>query len=129
MSKRLFASPLIALAAVSLSSVAVAQPWTPGSEIVGQSLQVQTNGVTNTVYLDQGGAARIVSPNGNVVNATWATNGSQLCLGAGGATECWPYTQAFQAGQSVTLVSSCQQTSTWMANSTNPQSQAAGERG
>ncbi|WP_118857428.1 hypothetical protein [Sphingomonas mesophila] len=130
MFKGFLTGSLFVLAATGLSSAAVAQNWTPGSEIVGQSVQVQTNGVTNTVYFDQGGAARIVSPNGNVVNGTWNAAGGQLCLNVGGANECWPYTQAFQAGQSVTLVSSCQSSSTWMANATNPpQAQNAGERG
>ena len=129
MSKRLFARSFLALAAGGLSTVAVAQNWTPGSEIVGQSIQVQTNGVTNTIYFDQGGAARIVSPGGNVVNATWATNGTQLCLNTGAANECWPYTQAFQAGQNVSMTSSCG-TSMWMANATNPpRVENAGERG
>ena len=129
MTKRLFASSMFAVAAGALSSAAVAQ-WTPGSEIVGQSVQVQTNGVTNTVYFDQGGAARIVSPGGNVVNATWSTNGQQLCLNTGASSECWPYTQAFQAGQQVSLTSNCG-TSMWMANATNPppQMENAGERG
>lgn len=130
MFKRFIAGSAFVLAVGGLSSAAVAQQWMPGSEIVGQSAQVQTNGVTNTVYFDQGGAARIVSPNGNVVNATWTATGGQLCLNAGSGAECWPYTQAFQAGQTVTLVSSCQATSTWMANATNPpQAQNAGERG
>ena len=130
MFKRLVAGSAFVLAVGGMSSAAVAQQWTPGSEIVGQSVQVQTNGVTNTVYFDQGGAARIVSPNGNVVNATWTSTGGQLCLNAGGGAECWPYTQAFQAGQAVTLVSSCRSTSSWMANATNPpQAQNAGERG
>jgi hypothetical protein len=33
--------------------------WVPGTEITGQSVQVETNGVTNTVYFDPGGVARI----------------------------------------------------------------------
>lgn len=36
--------------------------WVPGSEITGQSVQVETNGVTNTVFFDPGGVARIPSP-------------------------------------------------------------------
>ena len=52
----------IALAIVTaVPGVAFAQ-WTSGSEIVGQSVQVTTNGVTNTIYLDPGGVARIVTP-------------------------------------------------------------------
>jgi len=108
-------------------SAAVAQ-WVPGSEIVGQSVQVETNGTVNTVYFDQGGTARIASPGGNVVQGTWTAANGQLCLGANGGQECWPYQQAFQAGQQVTLVSSCNATSRWLASATNGPT-ARGERG
>lgn len=116
---------------VALPGAALAQSWVPGSEIVGQSLQVTTNGVTNTVYLDPGGAARIVTPAGNVVPGTWTAANGQLCLGSGAAQECWQYGSPFQAGQPLTLTSSCNSTSTWLASATNaPPSQASGaERG
>jgi hypothetical protein len=103
--------------------------WTPGSEIVGQSVQVETNGVVNTVYFDPGGAARIVTPAGNTVNGTWTATGGQLCLQTGTGQECWPYTQAFRAGQQVALTSSCQVASRWTPLSTNPAQAAGGERG
>ena len=118
-------------AAVALSGAALAQAWTPGSEIVGQSLQVTTNGVTNTVYLDAGGAARIVTPGGHTVPGTWTAANGQMCLSNGTAQECWPYAAPFQAGQPVTLTSSCSATSTWLASATNtpPPPRAKGERG
>jgi hypothetical protein len=102
--------------------------WTPGSELVGQSVQVETNGVVNTIYFDPGGAARIMTPAGNVVQGTWSSANGQLCLQAGGGQECWPYQSAFQAGQMVTLTSSCQVASRWTPLSTNP-TQVRGERG
>ena len=113
---------------MALPTAALAQT---GAEIVGQSLQVTTNGVTNTVYLDPGGSARIVTPNGNVVPATWSAANGQLCLSTGAAQECFPYASPFQAGQPLTLTSSCGQTSTWLASATNaPPTQAPGaERG
>ena len=119
------------LAAVSLSGAALAQAWTPGSEVVGQSVQVTTNGVTNTVYLDAGGAARIVTPGGNTVPGSWTAANGQMCLNNGTAQECWPYASPFQAGQPVTLTSSCNATSTWLASATNsaPPPRAKGERG
>lgn len=116
-----------ALVATPMTAV-LAEAWMPGSEIVGQSVQVETNGVVNTIYFDPAGAARIASPAGRIVPATWSATGGQLCLQNGAGRECWPYAQAFQAGRQVTLVSSCQSTSSWMANSTNEQ-QAKGERG
>jgi hypothetical protein len=129
---------LVARAAVglmlitALPGMAIAQAWAPGSEIAGQSVQVTTNGVTNTVYLDQGGAARIMTPSGNTVNGTWTAANGHLCLSNGAAQECWPYAAPFQAGQPLTLTSSCNATSTWLASATNtpaPPPSAAGERG
>ena len=96
-------SKLVGRAAIGLlmltavPGVAYAQ-WTPGSEIVGQSVQVTTNGITNTVYLDPGGVARIVSPAGNTVQGSWTAANGQLCLSAGGPSECWPYTVAVPGG-------------------------------
>ena len=132
MSKRLFATKLLVATMVALPAAAVAQTWVPGSEIVGQSAVVETNGVANTVYFDAGGAARIVSPSGRVVNASWTAANNNLCLNTGAAQECWPYSQAFQAGQRVTLTSSCQAVSNWLPNGVNqppPQAQNMGERG
>ena len=95
-------------------------PWIPGSEIVGQSIQVETNGVINTISFDPGGVARISSPAGLVVQGTWTAANNQLCLQTASGQECWPYQAAFQAGQPLTLVSSCQSTSRWTPLSTNP---------
>lgn len=105
--------------------------WVPGSEIVGQPVTVTTNGVTNTVYLDPGGSARIVTPGSNVMQGTWTAANGQLCLSNGTANECWPYNGPFQPGQPQTLTSSCNSTSSWLAQSTNqPPSQGQrGERG
>ena len=114
----------------ALPAVAFAQA---ASEIIGQPIQVTTNGVTNTVYLDAGGTARIMTPGGNTVSGTWTAANGQLCLNNGTAQECWPYTTPFQAGQPLTLTSSCNSTSTWLAASTNapppPPPARKGERG
>jgi hypothetical protein len=110
----------------ALPGVAFAQAAT---EIIGQPIQVTTNGVTNTVYLDAGGTARIMTPAGNTVPGTWTAANSQLCLSNGTAQECWPYTAPFQAGQPVTLTSSCNATSTWLAASTNGPPPPAGQKG
>ena len=124
------AAGLLALAALPAAALAQAG-WVPGSEIVGQSIQVTTNGTTNTVFLDPGGSARIITPAGNTVPGTWTAANGQLCLGAGAAQECWPYAGPFQAGQPLTLTSSCNSTSTWLASATNapPTQSGGGERG
>ena len=105
--------------------------WVPGSEIAGQTVQVETNGVVNNITFEPGGTARISTPSGQVVPASWTANAGQLCLQTGGASECFPYNQPFQAGQSVNTTSSCGATSRWLANATNqmPSSRSAGERG
>lgn len=123
-------SAAAAFAIMALPSVALAQNWAPGSEIVGQPMQVTTNGITNTVFLDPGGTARITTPNGTTVPGTWTAASGQLCLSNGGSQECWPYNSPFQPGQPVTLTSSCASSSTWLAQATNqPTSTPRGERG
>ena len=131
MSKLLTASTLMIAAFVAVPAAGVAQEWVPGTEIVGQSVVVETEGVANTVHFDAGGAARIVSPQGRVVNASWTAANNSLCLNTGGAAECWPYQKAFEAGQRVTLTSNCQSVSNWLPNATNapPVKEAMQERG
>jgi hypothetical protein len=119
--------------ATAFTSAALAQAT--AAEILGQPVQVTTNGVTNTIYLDPGGTARILTPGGNTVPGRWTAANGQLCLNNGAAQECWPYSGPFQAGQSVSLTSSCGQTSTWLAAATNapppppPTQGQKGERG
>ncbi len=124
----LFASPLTAASAQMM--------WTPGSEIVGQSIQVETNGITNTVMLDPGGSARITTPGGMVVPATWSVAGNQLCLTSATNQDCWNYAAPFQAGAPMTMVNQCQTASRWTALGVNmppppppPMQAPAGERG
>jgi hypothetical protein len=115
--------------AATLTGTAFAQAWTPGSEVVGQPIQVTTNGVVNTLYLDPGGSLRIMTPGGNTVPGTWTAANGQLCLSAGGPQECVPYAGPFQAGTPMTLTSSCGASETWLAQSTNAPPPAQGERG
>ena len=131
MSMRLTASKLLCATFVAIPATAISQEWVPGTEIVGQSVVIETNGVANTVHFDAGGAARIVSPQGRVVNASWTAANNNLCLNSGVASECWPYRQAFQAGQRVTLTSNCQAVSNWLPNGTNapPVKEVMEERG
>ena len=132
MSKSSAATKFVLATLAVLPAAAIAQVWVPGTEIVGQSVVVETNGVTNTVYFDANGVARIVSPAGRVINASWTSGNRNLCLNTGAAQECWPYQQAFQAGQRVTLTSSCQAVSSWLPNGVNqppPQAQVMEERG
>ncbi|GLR46378.1 hypothetical protein [Sphingomonas astaxanthinifaciens] len=120
------------LAATALLASGAAAQWVPGSEIAGQTLQVETNGIVNNITFQPGGTATITTPSGQAIPASWTAGGGQLCLRTGAASECFPYTQAFQAGQSVTATSSCGATSRWLANATNQPMQparSAGERG
>ena len=45
------------------------------------------------------------------------------------AQECWPYAAPFRAGQPVTLTSSCNSTSSWLASATNALPPPSGQRG
>jgi len=116
-------------AGAMLPAAAMAQPWSPGAEVIGQPIQVTTNGVTNTVYLDPGGQLRILTPGGNTVPGNWTAANGQLCIAVGGGQECVPYASPFQAGQPLTMTSSCGASETWLAESTNAPPPAQGERG
>lgn len=116
--------------AAAASGTAFAQA-TPGAEIIGQPIQVTTNGTTNTLYLDPGGTLRIMTPGGNTVPGTWTAANGQLCISNGAAQECVPYAAPFQAGQPLTLTSSCGASETWLAQATNapPPPPVSGQRG
>ncbi|HEX8668252.1 MAG TPA: hypothetical protein VF727_07765 [Allosphingosinicella sp.] len=106
----------------------------PGAELIGQSASIESGGVTNTVWFDPGGTARIVTPAGMETPAQWYVQNQQICLQSATDRECWPYQAAFQAGQPVTLTSDCGSTTRWTANSTAPMApppieRRAGERG
>ncbi|HYI43631.1 MAG TPA: hypothetical protein VD768_08425, partial [Sphingomicrobium sp.] len=81
----------VALVAAPVTAGFAQTMWTPGAEIVGQTIQVETNGVTNTVVLDAGGTARITSPGGTVVPANWSVAGNQLCLATATNQDCYAY--------------------------------------
>lgn len=101
--------------------------WIPGSEITGQRVQVQTNGVTNTVAFESNGVAHIYSPSGaTTVDATWTANEGQLCLRTSNTFDCYPYRTPFVAGKTVDLVSDCAVHSRWL---TDQVTVLPGERG
>lgn len=103
-----------ALAALMITTAAAAE-WVPGSEITGQQVQVQTNGVTNIITFEPNGVAQISSPSGaKVVQATWTAGNGELCLTTPGTSDCYPYTSPFQAGQPVDLLSKCAVRSRWL---------------
>lgn len=109
---------VIGAIALSSASVAAAQ-WSPGMEIMGQEVQVQTNGVLNTISFQPNGVATIRSPSGaTVVDATWTSDAGQLCLKTTNTFDCYPYRAPFTARQPVDLISNCGVRSRWTALST-----------
>lgn len=116
----------VLIAAISMGSAATAQ-WVPGMEITGQQVQVQTNGVLNTITFDPGGIAHISSPSGaTVVDARWTAEAGKLCLQTSNTFDCYPYRAPFTAQKPVDLMSDCGVMSRWTALST---AVAPGERG
>jgi hypothetical protein len=104
--------------ALSSASIAAAQ-WSPGMEIVGQEVQVQTNGVVNTISFQPNGVATIRSPSGaTVVDANWTSDAGQLCLKTTNTFDCYPYRAPFTAQAPVDLISNCGVRSRWTALST-----------
>lgn len=109
---------VIGAIALSSASVAAAQ-WSPGMEIMGQEVQVQTNGVLNTISFQPNGVATIRSPSGaTVVDATWTSDAGQLCLKTTNTFDCYPYRAPFTARMPVDLISNCGVRSRWTALST-----------
>jgi hypothetical protein len=122
----MLARSIFAIAALVTASAASAQ-WVPGMEITGQQVQVQTNGIMNTITFDPNGVARISSPSGaTVVDATWTANAGKLCLQTSTTFDCYPYAAPFTANMPVDLRSDCNVLSRWTALST---AVAPGERG
>jgi hypothetical protein len=88
-------------------------------EIAGQEVQVQTNGVVNTVSFQPNGTATIRSPSGaTAVDATWTSEGGQLCMKTATNFDCYPYRAPFTARQPVDLISNCGVRSRWTALTT-----------
>jgi hypothetical protein len=109
---------MIGAIGLSVASAAAAQ-WSPGMEIVGQEVQVQTNGVVNTISFQPNGIATIRSPSGaTVVNANWTSDAGQLCLKTSSTFDCYPYRAPFTARMPVDLISNCGVRSRWTALST-----------
>ncbi len=103
-----------AITPLMIASTAAAQ-WVPGSEITGQQVQVQTNGVTNIISFEPNGVAQISSPSGaKVVQAAWTAANGELCLTTPNSSDCYPYTAPFQAGQPIDLLSRCAVRSRWL---------------
>jgi len=109
---------MLATATLGLASAASAQ-IVNGSEIVGQQVTVQTNGIVNTVFFGPNGQAQIRSASGaRTVDATWTAAGNQLCLRTASSFDCYPYTAPFEAQRPIDLVSTCGVRSRWTALST-----------
>ena len=117
-----------AVAAMALMpSAASAQMMQPmGEELYNQSVQVRfADGTTNTVSFMENGDATIRAPGVDPVPAQWRVVNNQLCLYAQGDQECWGYTNRFTAGTPMTLSSTCNVTSQWLASSVNPMTRPA----
>ena len=109
---------MMATASLAFASAASAQVAN-GSEIIGQQVTVQTNGIVNTVLFGPNGNAQIRSATGaRTVDATWTVAGNQLCLRTASNFDCYPYNAPFQAQQPIDLVSTCGVRSQWTALST-----------
>jgi len=103
-----------------------------GDELLGQTVDVRlSDGTMNSVRFDAGGHA-LLQGDGITQDASWAINNNQLCLQTTDSRECWAYSQRFVAGQSSSMVSSCNEASEWTAREVNPSPMPVsrmGERG
>lgn len=122
--------------AIAFAAPAMAQMAPTGQELRGHTVDVLfADGARNAVYFAPNGTATITGPSGVRAAGTWAVRNNNLCLDVSGATECWTYARRFEAGDTMTLKSSCDAVSQWTARSVNaaPAPAAApvmqGERG
>ncbi len=110
-----------------VTATAASAQWVPGMEIYDQDVQVQTNGVVNTVNFRRDGTATISSPTGaTVADATWNSNDGKLSLKTASTSDCYPYQTPFAARTPVDLRSDCGILSRWTALATGV---LPGERG
>jgi hypothetical protein len=97
-----------------------AQFMLTGGELNGHSMNVTADGITNTVYFEAGGKARIIPAGGGDVAAEWWVDDGTLCVSIPDAEECFPYTTPFQAGHAVLLTSDCGSAVTWLPITAEP---------
>lgn len=105
-----------------------------GDELRGQTVDmIFADGTRNSVFFGATGVATIANATGQSAKANWFMQGDQICLRAAATTECWNYSGPFVAGQTVSMTSSCDTTSSWTARNVNPPRERVapimGERG
>jgi len=106
-----------------------------GEELHGQIVDVRfADGTTNSVFFGADGRAQINGADGQAVAANWFLGNDQICLQTASMGECWGYAQRFEAGQSYSLSSTCNEASQWTPRAVNPVRQEVapailGERG
>lgn len=109
-----------------MATTAAAQTAPMGEELYNQTVQVRfANGTVNNVTFGPNGNLTIRAPGVNPVNGTWRVQGNQLCMYAQGDSECWGYTQRFQANTPLTLTSTCDSSAQWLATAVSPLPQPA----
>lgn len=81
----------------------------PPSDLAGTVIRAATvdGDIVNRVHFYPNGVIHIVPEDGAAaIEGTYAVRDDMLCLDwAPRGTECWPYTRAFQMGETVTLTS------------------------
>jgi hypothetical protein len=77
-----------------------------GSELIGQSLRLETSGgQVSTLRFAENGVVR-AQFGGREISGTWVSTGTQLCFAwAGSSRECWPYARPLVRGETVSLTS------------------------
>jgi hypothetical protein len=97
----------VASLALLLSACASALPRSKaGSELVGQNLRLQTSrGQVSTLQFRNGGVVRALFGRQEILGR-WQVERGRLCfLWTGAPRECWPYSQAFRAGETRSITS------------------------
>ena len=109
--RKAFTLLAMAGAAASLSACAGGERgrpgmWSPGQELVGRSLRLETQGgQRSTLAFRRGGDVRATFGERETRGRWWAAE-RRLCFRWPGATtECWPYARPFRRGEPVSVTS------------------------
>jgi hypothetical protein len=94
------------LAACAGGSAPAPDRRTPGAELIGRSVTLETSaGQVSTLHFEDGGAVQ-AEFGGKQIAGNWVATGDRLCFAwSGNSRECWPYTAPFERGETATLTS------------------------
>jgi hypothetical protein len=78
--------------------------WLPGSELVGQTMRVESAGRTSMMRFARDGSVH-ASFSGHDLDGRWNVEPGKICFTWGKVRDCWPYARPFRQGERMMLKS------------------------